>query len=290
MPIPIRDAIKILSVVLEDEFVPKHFKLSVIADIVFDISKQNFNRKLNNPLNFADHMALAQYFELPDLSASIFGASDEEAFVAELQRLQIGIYAVDHGSVFSKILFRQPHQSDSRLSYIRKPARSLRRGPIGPDNRVDRKDQITIPTGDTGCVEYSFPSKPYPLGWFVLLDVHVATSSIRLIKPVYHESVLEVKAGWLRYPESDVLEFIDADKLGPHRLYAMTVSHKFLETILDQTSRLLQRHNDSDSRDEKNKFDGWLDKEAFKALANGCVNELLDVALLEYCQIPPQNS
>ena len=290
MTIPIRDAIKLLSVVLADDFVPKHFQLNMIGENAFNMRKENFNHKLNRNLTLADHATLAHYFELPDSGISVFQASDEEAFISELQKLQIGIYAVDHRSVFSKILFRQSQQSDSRLSYYRKPARTLRRGPVGPDNRVDHKDQITIPTGDTGCVEYSFLSKPYPFGWFVLLDVHVATSSIRLIKPVYKESVLEVKAGWLRYPESDVLEFTDADKLGPHRLYAMTVTHTFIKTILDQTSRLLQRHNDSDSRDEKNKFEGWLHKEELKALANGCVDELLDVAMLDYCQIPPQNS
>ena len=253
--------------------------------------KENFNRKLNRPFTLVDHMKLIHYFELPDEAYKAFQAENDEAFITILRNLHVGIYRIDHAEVISSRLFRLSQQSDSRLTFI--PKRHLshyRGGPVGPDNRVVRDDVTVILTGDAGCVEYACTTKSGHDGWFCLMNVHVASGSIRLINPIFKESVIPLKSGWLRYPESDTLNFENADQLGNHRMFAMIVEESLRDAILTQASRLLTLHNKSDSPDACNRFDGRLDQKALKFLEQETVSGILDVAALPYRQSVPCHS
>jgi len=291
MAIAIRQAISLLSDILSGDFPEKHFQLKNVAHVAFSMRKENFNRKLNRPFTLTDHMKLVHYFDLPEEAYKAFQAEDEDAFITFLRNLNVGIYSIDHADIISKHLYRLANNSTSQLTFIpRHDLSQYRGGPIGPDNRVEHADETVILTGDAGCVEYVLPKNYQCNGWFSLLNVHVVTGSIRLINPVFKESVIRIKDGWLRYPESDTLNFENSDQLGAHRMFALTVDNTLKETIQMQASRLLRLHNTSDSRDAVNRFDGLLDSTALKFLEKDTKKGVLDVAILPYRQSVPCHS
>lgn len=281
-----REAIRRLAKILEGEFPAGSFQFKAIGASVFRMSGANFGHKLDRPLTRDDHYRIVQFFDLPDEVVEAFQQPDIESFDAVMQRLEIGIFSKNPSDQLSQKLFSLAEQSKSTLSFVR--LRQVHRGgPIGPDNLVESHDPVLY-TGDKGHIEYK--ADGVDVGWFALVNVHLATGSTRLINPVYKESLIPLQSAFMRYPESSTLNFEKSDLLGAHTLFAFIMTESMKDALLAESSRLLRAHNSSESRDTANHFDGVLDPGAMRNLVRAGSNGIVDAARFRYRQAAPNHN
>jgi len=284
-----RCAIELLSDVLAGVHPPAFFQQNHIATTGLNIAPSSLNRKLNQErFTLWDHRPLAEYFQLGEEGYRVFEAEDERDFLARLRKLGIGKFHEDVAHRFSQQLYADAQQSTSTLTFTRCKNRNPERGLQGPENRTTPSG-LVLSIGDSGFVENRYDATFNGL-WYALLDVHCSSGALRLLNPVFEESAISLTNSYVRYPQQDVLTVDGMDSMGSHRLFALAIKDSLLDEIRSHSSRLLTLHNNRDSRDIENHFNGVLDSAAIEAMEKVSAAGLADVAVLPYTVVARNES